>query len=340
MASSIKLKTIASLAQVSISSVSRVLSNKGYVSPDAREKVLNALAELTAQDTSGSIKSPQPSLFVGVFLHRESFVDRDPKTSVDVTTLLKVFENKGHAVTLYDMESEDDRESVHAAHKKGRLQAAIVHDDDTSSTSGRFLDDLGVPWIATNGHDRDLCRHFADNDNFGGSRALIRHLLDQGHLKTGVITGDPGRWVSENRLEACRREYRDRGLVFDEKWIQPGFFKLTGGFEACNILLDRVPDLTAIYAFNDLSAIGAIRALRDRNLRVPEDISVVGFDDMEIAAFSDPPLTTATRFNPDINNFLLQGVEDLVYYQGVASFQIYTDSRIVLRKSSAKNMRK
>lgn len=338
MSSRIKLKTIAAQAKVSISAVSRVLSNKGYVSPEARERVLNALAELTAQDTSSVPKQPRTGLAVGLFIQRESYVDRDPMTSVDVTTVVKALEISGHSVTLYDLEAEGDRVAAVAARAEGRLDAAIVSDDDTDDTAGRFLNGLAVPWISTNGYSTKIDCHVVDNDNFGGSRAAIGYLLDNGHRRIGFISGQPGRWVSENRLEACRAVYRERSLAWDDRWVAPGFFKLNGGLQACNALLDGCPGLTAIFAFNDLSAIGAIRALRDRKLRVPEDVSVVGFDDMEIAAFSDPPLTTVSRFNPDLNHFLVQGVEDIVTYPALASLRLLTDARLVVRKSCEKVM--
>ena len=334
MSSSIKLKTIAALSHVSISSVSRVLSGKGYVSPEAREKVLNALAELTAQDTSSPVQFPRTGLSVGLFLQRESYVDRDPLTSVDVMTFIKSFENRGHGVTLYDLDSDQDRDRALADHGRGKLDAAIVNDDDTNDTAGTFLQGLSVPWIATNGYTTRTSCHVIDNDNAGGSRALVNHLVDQGHVRIGIITGQPGRWVSENRLQACREVFQQRGLTWDESRVEPGYFKLNGGFQACQALLDRCPDLSAIYAFNDLSAIGAIRALKDRNLRVPGDLAVVGFDDMEIATFSDPPLTTVSRFHPDLNHFLVQGVEDLVTYSGLASLRILTETKLVIRGSS------
>jgi len=300
VSSSIKLKTIAALAQVSISAVSRVLSNKGYVSPEVRERVLNATAELTAHNTSAKLNHTRNGLSIGLFLQRESFVNGDPMTSVDVTTLIKALENRGHSVALYDLEHAGDEALALTAHGKGRLSAAIVNDDDTNDTTGRFLNGLSVPWIATNGYSTKIHCHVIDNDNAGGSQEVIAHLLDLGHTKIGMIIGQPRRWVSENRLNACRAEYAKRGLQLEESFIEPGNFKLNGGFQACNALLERCPNLTAIYAFNDLSAIGAVRALRDRNLRIPEDVSVVGFDDMEIATFSDPPLTTVSRFHPDL----------------------------------------
>lgn len=336
MSSRIKLKTIAALANVSISAVSRVLSNKGYVSPEARERVLNALAELTAQDTSAAPKHPRTGLSVGLFVQRESYVDRDPMTSVDVTTVVKALELRGYSVALYDLEAEGDRAAATAAREEGRLDAAIVSDDDTDDTAGKFLNGLAVPWISTNGYSTRIKCHVVDNDNFGGSRAAIDYLLDGGHRRIGFITGQPGRWVSENRLGACRAAYRERSLAWDERWVEPGFFKLNGGLQACNSLLDRCTGLTAIFAFNDLSAIGAIRALRDRKLRVPEDVSVVGFDDMEIAAFSDPPLTTVSRFNPDLNHFLVQGVEDVVTYPGLSSLRLLTEARLIVRSSCEK----
>jgi len=334
MASSIKLKTISELAGVSISSVSRVLSNKGYVSPEAREKVLKALAKLTSHDTVGTVRHPAATLRVALLVQWDGFVDRDPSTSVDVTTLVKAFEARGHQVSLHDLDEPGDLRTLETAIEKGRIHAAVVNDDTTDDRGAAFLEGHSIPWIATNGFSTTKKTHYVDNDNFGGARTAIDHLLDLGHRNIGFITGYPGRWVSENRLAACREAFAARGLSWLPERVEAGAFKLNGGFQAGHALLDRCPDLTAIFAFNDLSAIGTIRALKDRKLRVPEDVSVVGFDDMEIATFSDPPLTTVSRFHPDLNHFLVQGLEDLVAFRGLASLRILTETRLIVRQST------
>jgi len=333
MASPIRLKTIAALSKVSISAVSRVLSNKGYVSAEVREKVLNALAELTGLDTSATSPPPRPGLRVVVLVQKEAYVDRDPMTSVDLTTLIKSLENRGHYTTLLDLDDPNDREAAASLIEKGKIDVALVSDDGVDDRAAEFLDGRGIPWIATNGYSTKRKCYYVDNDNFGGAQAVVEHLIALGHTRIGFITGHPGRWVSENRLEACRQVFARHGLPWNDR-VEPGYFKLNGGFTACCALLDRDPRLTAFFAFNDLSAIGAVRALKDRGLQVPRDVSVVGFDDMEIAAFSDPPLTTVSRFHPDLNHFLVQGLENAVAYPGLAALGVLTETRLILRQST------
>jgi LacI family transcriptional regulator len=126
----------------------------------------------------------------------------------------------------------------------------------------------------------------------------MRHLLTLGHRRIGFVYGVANRQLGSDRLNAYRLALEDAGLPFDENLIEPCGTTLESGYQATLRLLERSPRPTALLVINDLLAIGALRAAAVRGLRVPDDLSVASFDDIEMAAYTTPPLTT-TRVNAE-----------------------------------------
>lgn len=129
-------------------------------------------------------------------------------------------------------------------------------------------------------------------DNFGGGYKATEYLIDLGHSRIGCITRPVGLEHSNDRTSGYQAALAAHGLPFEECLLAKGGYKFDDGYRAAAKLFDCEAPPTAIFAYNDLMAIGAIRAAKARNLRIPEDVSIVGFDDIPGAAFTFPPLTT------------------------------------------------
>ena len=122
-------------------------------------------------------------------------------------------------------------------------------------------------------------------------------LVEHGHTKIGVIGGDPETsTASKERLTGCKRAFARNGIEFDEfRQYEKSHFSLEGGYSAAGKLFRKMPDVTAIYGMSDVTAIGAIRAAADRGIRVPDDLSIVGFDGIDPADYIIPRLTTVRQ---------------------------------------------
>ncbi|MGD8998335.1 MAG: LacI family DNA-binding transcriptional regulator [Anaerolineae bacterium] len=132
-----------------------------------------------------------------------------------------------------------------------------------------------------------------DVDNVRGARAAANHLLSLGHRRIGMVTNAPPTYVSSRqRLKGYRQALQRTGIRFDEDLVQYGNFDEESGYAAVEALLDGSQAPSALFVASDMVAMGALRALHDRGLRVPEDIAVVGFDDITAARFIIPALTT------------------------------------------------
>ena len=131
-------------------------------------------------------------------------------------------------------------------------------------------------------------------DDRRAAEHIIDMLVEHGHTKIGVIGGNPETsTASKERLFGCRRAFARNGIEFDEfRQYEKSHFSLEGGYSAAGKLFRKMPDVTAIYGMSDVTAIGAIRAAADRGIRIPEDLSIVGFDGIDLADYVTPRLTT------------------------------------------------
>jgi len=223
-----------------------------------------------------------------------------------------------------------------AAESLGKLDVAVVNDPGLDDQVVRFLEDSGIPFVVTNGRFPDSVRNYVDYNNQDGALLAVRHLVELGHRRIGAITGPIARMVSQNRLAGYRQALQEAGIPAMESRIVRGSFSLNGGYDACRTLLASDPEVTALFAFNDLSAIGAIRALKEAGQGVPSDVSVVGFDDMELARYSDPQLTTVSRFKFDISELLARAADDIGRNKDIEHVGISLKTKLIIRNSTAK----
>jgi LacI family transcriptional regulator len=129
-------------------------------------------------------------------------------------------------------------------------------------------------------------------DNRGGTRLGTEHLIGLGHRRIAYLDGPPGLRTTRERLEGHGEALAAAGLPMDERLVASGGYSAQGGAEATRALLDANPDVTAVFASNDAMALGALMALGEAGLRIPGDISLVGFDDIPVVQWVNPPLTT------------------------------------------------
>lgn len=141
-------------------------------------------------------------------------------------------------------------------------------------------------------------------DNRQAATDLVRHLLDRGHRHIGMIVGPQDHQDARERLQGYQDALRERGLPFVETFTVNGDFRDTSGLIGTQLLLSRHPEITAIFSSNDQMAFGARLALHRLGLRVPEDISLVGFDDLPAVAYMTPPLTTVRQPMAEIGEWL------------------------------------
>jgi LacI family transcriptional regulator len=163
----------------------------------------------------------------------------------------------------------------------------------------------------------------------------MRHLLELGHHRIGAITGVPDWVASEKRLQGYRAGLAGAGVLPDPELIVAGDWEIGGGIAAAERLLSLPEPPTAIFAFNDNMAVGALRVARARGLRVPEELSVVGFDDVELANVVVPTLTTIRQPLIELGRMAVDRLVHLLGGQRLEALTIELSTRLIVRESTA-----
>ena len=170
--------------------------------------------------------------------------------------------------------------------------------------------------------------------NWSGGLAATEHLLSLGHRRIGLIAGPPRLLCSRARYDGYRAALEGAGLTLDESLVVPGDFHPESGFAGCEKLLELPQPPTAVFAASDQMALGAIEALRRRGLRVPEDMSVVGFDDLPEVRWSSPPLTTVRQPLADMGKLAVRTVLKLARGERPDSPRVELGTELVVRSST------
>jgi LacI family transcriptional regulator len=291
------LAEVARRAEVSLATASRVLngSTRG-VTPELRARVIEAAEALHyVPNAHAQALARASTRMVGVIVHDVG----DPYFAEISRGILRVATDAGRLVMICNTYRDTARELEYVATLRAhRVEAVVLAGSgiDDQRFSQEMAAQLGA-FAEAGGRVALIGRHHFPGDavmpdNLGGARALARALLDLGHRRIGVVTGPPLLTTTRDRLAGFRGALEEAGVELPDIQVVPSDFTREGGASAASRLLDQAPDMTAIFGMNDPVAIGILHELRRRGRRVPDDVSVAGFDDMPVAADVTPTLST------------------------------------------------
>ena len=283
------LNMVAREAGVSPSTVSRILNGTAVVSADKKKAVDDAIAKL------GFVPNPMARALAGGRTMSIGVVTQaidSPFYGVALRGIEDVLEPLGYSPLFVSGHWNADAEARRLDVLRSRRVDGII------VLTGRLTDDAlaacarSQPVVVTG---RSLA---APNlfslafDNFEGGRLATRHLIELGHRHIAFIAGDQDHPDANERLRGYQAALQDAGIAFNPALVVPGEYHEVSGLMAVNRLLEQQQRFTAIFAANDQMAIGAALGLQRRSLRVPEDVSLVGFDDLPTSVYAIPPLST------------------------------------------------
>ncbi|WP_394814600.1 LacI family DNA-binding transcriptional regulator [Streptomyces chisholmiae] len=294
------LEAVAAHAGVSRATVSRVVNGTPGVRPELREKVKRSVAELgyVPNSAARSLVTRRTGAVAVVIAEPETRVFADPFFARQLRGISRELSANDLQLLLLLVEDEADYQRVGrylaGGHVDGTLMFSLHANDPLrgiAAASGLPTVFGGRPWWPE--WERDASLVYVDTDNRDGARQAVGHLLDTGRRRIAVITGPLDQTSAVDRLAG----YCDAlGVTEPEPALHAhGDFTVDGGAAAMARLLAHSPAPDAVFAGNDLMATGALRALRAHGLSVPADVAVVGYDDLEPAAWADPPLTTVRQ---------------------------------------------
>jgi LacI family transcriptional regulator len=294
------LQEVARRSGVSVATASRVLNpdNNHPVSQELRERVLASAAEYNyAVNALARGLKIRRTRTVAIIVHDI----RDPYFNECARGIADAADPAGYLAVVCNSDRDPGRELryVQLAYEQ-RVSGVLFVGSGFQDRGYRremkrkvdALRDYGAHAVALSPrHDRLPAEV---PDNVGGARSATEHLIGLGHERIAYINGPTGLITNEERLTGYRDALEAAGIAFDEDLVEDGNYSVAGGQSAAAALLDRRADFTAIFASNDTMGIGCMRELRRRGLAVPRAMSLVGFDDIPLVSWLDPPMTTVS----------------------------------------------
>lgn len=336
---SLTIKDIAKFAGVSHTTVSRVINNYPNVKPETREKILGLIKDLNfSPHISARSLSSGKSYTIGLLIlyDLEQFpVDFLPSILVGMTTELN--RCKYNLTLLFDQVQGKRNQVPFELSASNNLDGVFILSVETEVELAYRIAKIDLPMVLVNQKIEDLNLNYVVADDEGGAYAATSHLLDLGHKKIAFIGGTPKYITSKDRKSGYRRALREHGITPEPSIEKIGFFDRNHGYEAVRELLEQRQDITAIFAANDLMALGAYKAIKERGLSIPNDIAVVGFDDADFAELIDPPLTTVKKSRTLMGSESARLMMDLLNSQDEGKVkQILMPTRLIVRESSGR----
>jgi LacI family transcriptional regulator, galactose operon repressor len=327
----VTIMTIAREAGVSMPTVSRVLNGRSDVSPRTRERV-EQLLQQHGYRRRVSRQSGRANLLDLVF---------NDLSSEWAAALIRGVEEVAHAAGVGMVVSAVHRRSTSAKQWLQNLRArasdgVIFVTSELTPPVYHELHRLGIPVVVI-----DPAGNAASDvptigaTNWTGGRSATEHLVTLGHRRIGLIAGPKNLLCSRARLDGYRAALDAAGLTVDEKLVRQGDFHHESGYAAGGALLDLPEPPTAIFASSDTMALGAYEAARKRGLRVPDDLSVVGFDDLPEARWASPPLTTVRQPLTEMSMLAARTVLRLAQGEDIETPRVELATDLVIRDSTA-----
>jgi LacI family transcriptional regulator len=333
--SDLTLEDIAKQAGVSRSTVSRVVNEYPHIRADVRKRVLEVIQNTGYHPNAAArTLASQRSWTIGLVLPQSvSFFFTDPYYPHLTKGIAQACNQYNYTLAFFLVGSKDDEEKIFPrVSRKGLLDGVIVqagHHGD-QQIIGQLID-ANMPLVVAGRPFRSDNVSFIDTDNVNAAYNAVNHLIRLGYRRIGTITGPANSTVGIDRKNGYLKVLNERNKIVDESLISEGDFTEAGGYYAMQKLLPSKPD--AIFAASDIMAIGAMRAVREAGLKIPDDIALVGFDDLPIATLSDVQLTTVRQ---PVIQFGIKAVEiliDLIENGVKPPRRIIMDTELVIRES-------
>lgn len=338
-------REVAQLCGVSVATVSRVFNRPATVSASTRERVERVARELDfSPNESARALSRQRSAMIGLVWdtdHRRPGW-RHPFLQDLLLGLKSALSSHGYHLLL--LATSDDARSRNPGvsladpvayigmTRRHHLAGLVLIDSGTDADAFTTFAQSGLPCVALDVALSGSRATYVTSDNAAGAAEAVRHLAALGHDRIATITGPRDNAPAAARTEGYRRGLAEAGLVAREDYVVTGDYYRESGFVGMRRLLARKDPPTAVFAASDEMAVGALLAARAAGLRVPDDLAVVGFDDIEVASLVDPALTTVAQDKPGFGTAAAGALLSMIE-NGEAPEPVLLPTKLVVRDS-------
>ncbi|MFF8925994.1 LacI family DNA-binding transcriptional regulator [Streptomyces longwoodensis] len=329
------IKTVAAHAGVGRTTVSRVVNGSELVSAEARARVLAAIKELNyvPNSVARGLVTNRTDAVALVIPESESRLGSEPFFAAIIRGVSGACAESRTQLQLMLVRDAAERDQLTESVATRRVDGVLLLSVHSGDRLPGMLEEMGLPTVLAGRRGADEQLSYVIADNAGGAAAAVRHLLGRGRRRVATITGPLDMDVGRSRLAGWHAAHREAGVAAEDLLVETGDFTEEGGAHAMRSLLERAPDLDAVFAASDLMAVGALTELRRWKRRVPEDVAVVGFEDSVLARHTDPPLTTVRQPVEELGRTMARILTDITRH-GADRQQITLPTELVVRASS------
>lgn len=311
------LEVVAEAAGVSRATVSRVVNGSTKVSPEVQSAVMKVISELgyVPNRAARTLVTRRTDTVVLIMHERTDTVFEDPFFASVLRGVNAALSSTDLQLVLLHARGSEQRERALRYVCNGHVDGALLismHGDDPLPDA---IMTAGIPMVAMGRPPSGQRADYVDADNAGGGREAVRHLVASGRRRLATVAGPLDMSAGVDRLRGYVEATRAARMQAAANRVAHGDFSEAAGYGGMKLLLEQTPKLDGVFVASDLMAVGALRALRELGRRVPDDVAVVGFDDAQLASYSDPPLTTirqpVERLGQEMVRLLLHRLSDL-----------------------------
>ena len=333
--SSATIRDVANRAGVSIKTVSRVLNNEPFVKSSTQEKVLTAIDELgyVASMSARRLASGQ-SYTIGLIFHNASW----HYTQDVLKGVIETARKSGYSTLLHPCDVCNDldaKEVLNLVHQKAVDGLIFTPPADNAKEVIRELQQLKVPFVRLTPQDRKSPLPYVTATDMQGAFEMTNYLIGLGHRKIGFVLGPLDQRAGHDRFAGYKKAITEAGIELDDDIIAHGDDHFESGFQATRHLLSLESAPTAIFCNNDEMAAGSISAVFEAGLKVPQNVSVAGFDDILLASQIWPPLTTVQQPIYQIAEIGTNLLIRLLKGEDTPDLKYEVETAMVIRKSTA-----
>lgn len=338
----VTMQQVAERAGVSRTTVSFVLNNTPNVniSPETRERIIQAATDLNyARDFAATSLATGRSHTIALVMRQDL-----EELSVDaflgglINGISRAINTDGYHLLFYAMRLDAPEGAYGELIRSQRVDGLLLSGPVVNDPELLELHDSGVPIVV---HGTPALNHFfsVDVDNVASARSATEHLILLGHRRIALITNGPLTYTaSRDRYQGYCQALGAAGIQLDNSLVAIGAFTDDSGYNATLQLLSLSPRPTAIFVASDVVALGAMRALKQHGLDIPDDLSIIGFDDIPLVKYLDPGLTTIRLPAIDLGFYAGQMLMKLIKGEPIQKRRIQLTSRLIIRDSTAPYM--
>jgi len=325
-----RISDVAKTAGVSTATVSRVLSNPETVKLSTRQKVLQVIEELNYRPNAlaRQLRTQETKTIVVIVPNVSNLLFPEAIQGIETEAELN-----GYQVLIADVHNQNSIEKYYLNAIRQRQIDGII--SMSANVAQKLVKEVAeeYPLVMAIQSFQDSRIPSVSIDNFAAARAMTTHLIRMGHRNIAYITAASPLNVYQDRLDSYKEKLTEQNIPVDQELIRRGESSIQGGVEQMEALLPSGKEFSAVFCAGDTMAMGAIKALKKQGLRVPQDVAVVGFDDIELSAFWEPALTTIRQPKKQIGQSAFRKLLSMIKKESLLNTRNILPYELVIRES-------